>query len=504
MTTSGSDATAGRVRVRFAPSPTGDLHVGGLRSALFTWLFARKHGGDFILRIEDTDRRRYKEESVGTIIGALRWVGLDWDEGPEVGGEYGPYFQSERLSLYQQHARALVEAGLAYECFCSPERLDTLRAEQVARKVPPGYDRHCRNLTDEERAAKHAEGITPVIRFKIPLEGTTIVRDELRGEISYENRLLEDAVLLKSDGFPTYHLGVVVDDHLMEISHVMRGEEWIPSFPLHVLIYAAFGWDLPAFYHLPVILSPEGGKLSKRHGAAGALQYKQEGYLPEALRNYLALQGWSYDDREEFFPTLDDLVQKFSMERVSSSPSKYNFEKVLWFNQQYINHIVELDDLTRRTLPWLQEAGLVGDVAEGTPEYARVHDAVGLIKDKMRLLSEAPDLLRFFFAAPDDYAAELLVPKKTEPAQIAAALPRVREIIGETGVEDEAGLEARLRAVGDELGLKAGQLFMPIRVAISGRTVSPGLFGTLRVLGQDRALERLDAAIDKLGATASA
>ncbi len=498
------DATARRVRVRFAPSPTGDLHVGGLRSALFTWLFARKHDGDFILRIEDTDRRRYKEESVESITGALRWIGLDWDEGPEAGGPRGPYFQSERLPLYQEHARLLVERGHAYECFCSPERLEALRAEQVARKEPPGYDRHCRDLSEAERAAKRAEGITPVIRFKVPLDGTTIVRDELRGEISYDNRLLEDAVLLKSDGFPTYHLGVVVDDHLMEVSHVMRGEEWIPSFPLHVLIYAAFGWELPPFYHLPVILSPEGGKLSKRHGAASAMQYKQEGYLPEALRNYLVLQGWSYDDREEFFPTLDDLVEKFSMERVSPSPSKYNFEKVLWFNQQYINHIIGLDDLTRRTLPWLQEAGLAGDIAEDTAEYARVRDAVGLIKDKMRLLSEAPDLLRFFFADADAYAPELLVPKKTEPAQVATALARVREIVVEAGVEDEEALEARLRSLGDELGLKAGQLFMPVRVAVSGRTVSPGLFGTLRVLGQERAIERLDAAIDKLGATTTA
>ncbi|HMM41254.1 MAG TPA: glutamate--tRNA ligase [Thermomicrobiales bacterium] len=505
MTTSTSDdAAARRVRVRFAPSPTGDLHVGGLRSALFTWLFARKHDGDFILRIEDTDRRRYKEESVESITGALRWIGLDWDEGPEVGGSRGPYFQSERLPLYQEHARMLVESGHAYECFCSPERLEALRAEQVARKEPPGYDRLCRDLTEEERAVKRAEGITPVIRFKVPLDGTTVVRDELRGEISYDNRLLEDAVLLKSDGFPTYHLGVVVDDHLMEVSHVMRGEEWIPSFPLHVLIYEAFGWDLPLFYHLPVILSPEGGKLSKRHGAASALQYKQEGYLPEALRNYLVLQGWSYDDREEFFPTLDELVEKFSMERVSPSPSKYNFDKVLWFNQQYINHIIELDDLTRRTLPWLQEAGLVGEVAEGTPEYARVRDAVGLIKDKMRLLGEAPELLSFFFADADEYAPELLIPKKTEPAQIATALTRVRDIVAEAGVEDEEALEARLRSLGDELGLKAGQLFMPIRVAVSGRTVSPGLFGTLRVLGRERALERLDAAIGKLGAATTA
>jgi len=503
MTTVDSGADR-KVRVRFAPSPTGDLHVGGLRSALFTWLFARKHAGDFILRIEDTDRRRYKEESVESITGSLRWVGLDWDEGPDVDGPHGPYFQSERLPLYQQYAQVLIDSGDAYECYCTPERLETLRAEQVARKQPPGYDRHCRNLSDAERAAKRAEGITPVIRYKVPFDGVTVVRDELRGEITYENRLIEDAVLMKSDGFPTYHLAVVVDDHLMEISHVMRGEEWIPSFPLHVLIYGSFGWELPLFYHLPVILSPEGGKLSKRHGAAGALQYKEQGYLPEALRNYLVLQGWSYDDREEFFPTLEDLIEKFSMERVSSSPSKYNFEKVLWFNQQYINHIIELDDLTQRCLPWLQDAGLIGDVSIGSAEYERVRDAVALIKDKMRLLSEAPELLSFFFGDPDEYSPDMLVPKKTKASAIGPALARVREIVAATGVDDEEALEARLRELGAEIGLKAGQLFMPIRVAVSGRTVSPGLFGTLRVLGKDQTLARLDHAIDVLGAGSTA
>ena len=502
--TTGSNAER-RVRVRFAPSPTGDLHVGGVRSALFTWLFARKHGGDFVLRIEDTDRKRYKEESVGSITEALRWVGLQWDEGPEVGGPFGPYFQSERLALYQEHASHLVESGHAYECFCSPERLDEVRKQQIANNQPPGYDRHCRNLTPHERQAFREQGIVPVIRFKIPLEGNpkTVVRDELRGEIEYDNRVLEDAVLLKSDGFPTYHLGVVVDDHTMEISHVMRGEEWLPSFPLHWLVYESFGWEIPPFYHLPVILSPEGGKLSKRHGAASALQYRREGYLPEALRNYLVLQGWSYNDRDEIFPTLDDLAEKFSMERVSSSPSKYNFEKVQWFNQYYINHIIELDDLTRRCLPWLREAGLVGEAAEGSTEYERAREAIALIKDKMRFLTEAPQLTTFFFTDGDPYEADALIPKKTEPTAIGTALTRTREIIAEVGVGDEELLEQRLRAVADEIGLKAGQMFMPIRVAVTGRTVSPGLFGTLRVIGQEQVLERLDAAIEKLNAVPS-
>jgi glutamyl-tRNA synthetase len=482
--------TSRPVRVRFAPSPTGDLHVGGVRTALFTWLFARQNGGTFILRIEDTDQRRYKEHSVESITGALRWMGIEWDE--------GPIFQSERLPIYQEHARQLVEMGHAYECFCSPERLDALRQEQVARKQPPGYDRHCRTLTDEERAARRAEGITPVIRFRVPLEGTTIVCDRLRGPSQYENRLIEDAVLLKSDGFPTYHLAAMVDDHLMGITHITRGEEWLPSAPLHVMIYEAFGWEMPQLYHMPLILNPDGkGKLSKRHGAASALAYRQQGYLPEALANYLLLLGWSYDDRTEIF-TRDEMIAKFDIDRINPSPARYNFDKIAWFNQYYINHILDLDDLTRRSIPWLKQAGLIGDVQEGTPEYQHVRDAIGLVKDKMKVLTEAPELTSYFFSEPDDYAADLLIPKKGDPGVVAEGLRRARGIVAEIGVADETALEERLRALAEELGLKAGQLFMPIRVAVTGRTASPGLFETLRVIGRDRCLSRLDAAISKL------
>ncbi len=493
-----SDTSERPVRVRFAPSPTGDLHIGGARSALFTWLFARQHAGAFVLRIEDTDQKRLKEESVDAIFAALHWIGLDWDEGPDVGGPLGPYTQSERLPLYQQHARQLVESGHAYECFCSPERLDALRAQQAANKQPPGYDRHCRNLSDAERAAQRAAGVTPVIRLAVPLDGVTVVRDELRGESRYDNRLLEDVVLLKSDGFPTYHLAVVVDDHAMQISDVMRGEEWLPSAPVHVLVYRAFGWDLPDFYHMPVILNPDGkGKLSKRHGSVSVLAYQRDGYVAEALVNYMALVGWSYDDQAEFF-SLDDLRARFSFERVNPSPARYNPEKLLWFNQHYINHVIELDDLTRRCWPWLRDAGLVTGQPSDSPDWETARVSVALIKDKMKLLSEAPALTSFFFGPPDDYDAELLVPKKVEPAQTRAALERSRTLIAEDGVEDEARLEADLRALGDELDLKAGQLFMPIRVALTGRTVSPGLFGTLRVIGRDEALARLDAAVAKL------
>lgn len=486
-------ATAGRpVRLRFAPSPTGDLHVGGARAALYTWLFARQQNGVFILRIEDTDRRRYDEESIQSITGSLDWLGLDIDE--------GPIFQSERLPIYQEQARWLVEHGHAYECFCSPERLAGLREEQIRRKQPPGYDRHCRDLTAAQRDARRAEGITPVIRLKVPLEGVTVCHDLLRGEISYENRVLEDAVLLKSDGYPTYHLAAMVDDHQMEISHVTRGEEWIPSFPLHVLIYRAFGWDLPIFVHMPVILKPDGkGKLSKRDGAASVFAYRDGGYLPEAVINYIALVGWSYNDRDEIF-SLNELVEKFSFERVSPSPARFNFDKLNWMNQYYINHILDVDDLTQRVLPLLRAAGLVGEAKAGSTEYALARDAVALVKDKLKLLTEAPELTSFFFVEPEEYPAELLIPRKTEPAAVLTALERSRAVITELGVADEEQLETALRELGDELGLKAGQLFMPIRVAVTGRTASPGLFETLRVIGQERSHARLDVAVEKLRA----
>jgi glutamyl-tRNA synthetase len=490
--------TTNRIRVRFAPSPTGDLHVGGARTALFTWLFARQNGGDFILRIEDTDRKRLQESSIDSITESLRWLGLDWDEGPEVGGPVGPYFQSERLDIYREHADKLIASGHAYECFCSPERLDAVRKEMQAKKLPPGYDRHCRNLTEEQRQEFRDQGITPVVRLKVPLEGTTTVTDLLRGDTVYENRTLEDAVLLKSDGYATYHLAAMVDDYLMGITHVTRGPEWIPSFPLHVLIYQAFGWELPTFIHMPLILNPDGkGKLSKRQGAASVLLYKNGGYLPEAMVNYLALVGWAYNDRDEIF-SKDELIEKFVIERINPSAARYNFEKLLWFNQYYINHIIELDDLTHRCLPLLQEAGLVGEAPEGSAEYALARDAIGLIKDKMKLLTEAPELTSFFFGEPDEYDAALLVPRKTEPEAVRAALERSRAAVASIGVEDEAALEAKLREDAEELGLKAGQMFMPIRVALTGRTVSPGLFDTMRVIGLERSLARLDAAIAKL------
>jgi glutamyl-tRNA synthetase len=341
-----------------------------------------------------------------------------------------------------------------------------------------------------------------VIRFKMPLEGVTTIVDLLRGEITYENRLLQDLVLLKSDGFPTYHLANVVDDHFMEISHILRAEEWIPSAPLHAQLYRAFGWEMPVLCHLPLILSPDGkGKLSKRHGATGVLEFKRLGYLPEAMINYLALLGWAYDAEREIF-SREELIQLFRLEEVNPHPARFNFEKLLWMNQYYINHVLSVDEFARRCVPFLRDAGLVGPEADdpASPAFAYVREVVALVKDRAKLLSEVPDLTRFFFADVEDYDPELLLQRKVEPERVLQALDRVIEALRQANFADETDLEQRLRGLAEELGLKTGQLFMPIRVAVTGRTVSPGLFETLRVLGAERSLERLARAREKLAA----
>ena len=500
------DPDAPAVRVRFAPSPTGSLHVGGGRTVLFNWLFAhgqaKREGkqGAFILRIEDTDQKRFVPASVQGIFDILTWFGVTWDEGPDKGGPYGPYTQSERTERYRAHAEQLVASGHAYRCFCSPERLQQVREAQQARGQAPGYDRHCRTLKPEEVAAKLAAGESHVIRFAIPLDGETRVFDLIRGEIVYQNANLEDLVLLKSDGYPTYHLANVVDDHQMQITHIMRGDEWIPTAPLHVQLYGAFGWEVPILAHMPLILAPGGGKLSKRHGSTAMEEFRAQGYLPEALMNYLALLGWSYDATTEIF-SKEDLLEKFTLERVSPSPATFDYKKLLWFNQQYINHILTLDDLTARVVPFLIAAGLVDPAAADPahPDYARIRAATALLKDRLETLAQASDLMGYFLRDElDPYDPALLVPKKTEPAQVLNALVAVQQTLNGVDVADEAEVETRLRALADERGLKTGQLFMPIRVAVTGRDKSPGLFETLRVIGNERVRARIAAAIELL------
>jgi glutamyl-tRNA synthetase len=486
------------VRVRFAPSPTGYLHVGGARTALFNWLFARHHGGSFILRIEDTDRTRYVPDSLEDIMEGLKWLGLEWDEGPGVGGPYGPYFQSQRLELYQKYAHILVERGWAYKCFCSPERLERLREEQRRKKQPPSYDRYCRFLPDEEKKALEAEGRSYVIRLKVPLEGKTTFHDLIHGEITVNNVNIEDLILLKSDGYPTYHLANVVDDHFMKITHVMRADEWIPSTPKHILLYKGFGWEPPQFAHLPVILSPTGkGKMSKRKtvGPDGRIypvlvrEFKEAGYLPEAMFNFLALVGWSYDDRTEIM-TKEQLIERFSLERVKSSPASFSYDKLEWMNGYYIRQL-NPDDLANRLVPFLQRAGLQAD-------FSKIRPIVPLIQERIKTLSDAVALVDFFFQEAISYEPEALVGDNMTPRESLEALRRAYERLVALPSFEEKAIEESLRALAAEMGLKAGQLFGIIRTAVTGKKVAPPLFGSMAILGKDRTLARMEKALKLL------
>ena len=477
------------VRVRFAPSPTGYFHVGGARTALFNWLYARHHNGTFILRIEDTDRTRYQEDALQDHMDGLRWLGLDWDEGPEVGGDYGPYFQSQRLGLYQEYVQQLVDEGHAYNCYCSPERLAEMRKLQRGRDQT-GYDRRCRTLTAKERADYEAQGIVPVIRLAVPLEGQTSFHDVIRGDTTVENSSLDDIVLLKSDGYPTYHLANVVDDHFMEISHIMRADEWLPSVPRHVLLYQAFGWEIPVYAHLPVILAPTGkGKLSKRHGGVALHEFRQEGYLPEAMVNFLARVGWAYDDKTEFF-TRQELIEKFDLEGVNKSPAAFSYDKLDWMNDTYIRQL-ELDDLAQRLLPFLTGAGLPADLDT-------MRRIAPLVQERLKKLAEAVEWTDFFFTAELDYDPQLLIGKKMTAEESLAALARARETLADLPAFDEGTLEPALRTLAEEMSLKASSLFGVIRVAVTGKKVAPPLFGTLAILGREKVLQRLDEALERL------
>ncbi|MFC2048281.1 glutamate--tRNA ligase [Chloroflexota bacterium] len=482
------------VRTRFAPSPTGFPHVGNIRSALFAWLFARHNGGSFVVRIEDTDVTRRVEGAVEAILDSLRWLGLDWDEGPEVGGKYGPYFQSQRLELYQEAAERLVKQGDAYYCYCSPQRLKEMRDEQVRRKQPPGYDRHCRNLSKEERAQREAEGITPVVRFRTPLEGQTRFNDLIWGEVKFENSLLDDLVLLKSDGYPTYHLANVVDDHHMEMTHVIRAEEWLSSTPRHVLLYQALGYGLLNFAHLPMLLGADRSKLSKRHGAVSITEFQEQGYLPEAMLNYLALLGWSLDDRTEIL-SRQELISNFSLERVSKTAAIFNREKLDWMNGVYIRSL-SLEDFTQCSFPFL-DSGLPAEVKRPLSADC-VRQIMPLIQERAKTLAELPELTEFFFVDELDYDPSLLIGKKMSQESASRALEKSQQALRQLESFDTESLEALLRPLAVELALKTGQLFGTLRVAVTGRTAAPPLFQTMAVLGKERCLKRIEAAIDGL------
>ena len=482
------------IRTRFAPSPTGFPHVGSIRTALFAWLFARHNNGKFIVRIEDTDVARTVEGAVEAIIDGLQWLGIDRDEGPGVGGDYGPYFQSQRLELYHQAAARLIAQDNAYPCYCSSERLEEMRNDQTKRKVPPGYDRRCRTLTEDQRKAKEAEGLKSVVRFKMPTTGQTRFQDIIRGSVVFENSLIDDFVLLKSDGYPTYHLANIVDDHAMEITHVIRAEEWLSSTPRHCLLYAAMGYTPPQFAHLPLILGPDRSKLSKRHGAVSVIEYRDLGYLPEAMLNYLTLLGWALDDKTELF-TREDLIKSFSLERVSKTAAIFNIDKLNWMNGIYIRQLTA-DDFVRRAKPFLGK-DLPADVPRPLSlEYVR--QVLPLVQERAKMLSEVTPLTRYFFVDKLEYDSALLISKGMTPESTIPVLMVSKERLAKIETFDAAALEAMLRPLAEELQLKTGQLFGSLRTAVSGETATPPLFQMMAVLGRERSLQRIEAAIDKL------
>jgi glutamyl-tRNA synthetase len=481
------------VRVRYAPSPTGYQHVGSVRTALYNYLFARSQGGKFILRIEDTDRERYVPDALQDIYDTFEWLGFRWDEGPDIGGPKAPYFQSERLEIYAKHAEELIAKGAAYRCYCSAERLEKMRQDQAAAKTGTGYDRHCRTLGEAERAAAEASGVTPVIRLKVPLEGSTSFTDTLLGVITVENKdISPDPVLVKSDGFPTYHMANVVDDHLMEITHIMRAQEWLPSAPLHRILYDALGWVQPKLCHLPMVMGKDGHKLSKRHGATNLKEFRKLGYLPQALINYIALVGWSYDDSREFF-TLAELEKLFTMEKINKAPAVFDYAKLDWFNGSYIRTLTPAQ-FAAAAKPFLVEAGFVK--ADSTQD-ALIAGIAPLIQERVKLLSEVPAMVRFLFEEPAPPAAADLVPKKTEPAAALASLRKLAALMPTLGATAEQN-EAPLRALAEELGMKLGDMLMPLRVAVTGSKVSPPLFESMHVMGLETAAARVSRAIEIL------
>lgn len=467
------------VRVRIAPSPTGDPHVGTAYIALFNYVFAKKHGGQFVLRIEDTDRTRSKPEWESMILAALRWAGLSWDEGPDIGGPHAPYRQSERGHIYAQHAQQLIERGQAYRCFCSADRLDHLRKEQLARKEQVGYDGHCRKLAAADVASRLGDKLPFVVRLAVPDTGTTVVKDELRGEVSFENQQIDDQVLLKSDGMPTYHLANVVDDHLMEITHVMRAEEWITSTPKHVLLYRAFGWELPTFIHMPLLRNQDKSKISKRKNPVSINYYKEAGFLPEALLNYLAMMGWTMPDAREKF-TVAEMIEQFTFDRISLGGPIFDVKKLTWLNGLYL-----------REMSPERLAAQVRDTVFAPDKLAAI---VPLIQARIEKLEDFVEATSYFFAGDVPYDAETLasmIPKEKTAADVVAAIEAVLEVIDAMPVVLAQPLEASLRELADKLGIKAKDLFMPLRVAVSGRSATPPLFDTMAVLGKERCRRRL-------------
>ncbi|WP_418378226.1 glutamate--tRNA ligase [Acidaminococcus sp.] len=478
------------VRVRFAPSPTGYLHIGGARTALFNWLFAKSQGGKLVLRIEDTDQDRLKEDSVSQIITSLKWLGLNWDEGPEVGGPVGPYFQSERFDIYRKYCQQLIDEGKAYYCFCSAEDLAEQREKQRALKQPFHYARTCRNIPPEEAKKRVENGESYSVRIKVPLEGTIGFHDMIHGDIQFDVNQYDDFVIMKSSGIPTYNFAVVVDDHLMGMTHVLRAEEHVSNTPKQLFIYQALGWKAPQFGHMPMILAPDRSKLSKRHGATSVEEFRSQGYLPEAIVNYLTLLGWAPGNDEEIF-SLEDTVKVFDFSKMSQKAAVYDVKKLTWMNGQYLSSL-PLDHIVEAAISFFKEKGLVDDAYLAAHKDYFAH-LVDVVRVRVKTLAEVADASTYFFKDLDGYE-EKGVEKHFKPEN-AALLKKCHDKLAALPVFDLATTEQAYHEIADEMGISFGKVIHPTRLALTGRTFSPGMFDVMVLLGREKTLERLEKAI---------
>ena len=483
----------GDIRVRFAPSPTGLPHIGNIRTALFNWLFARHNGGKFIVRVEDTDQARLVPGSIEAMLDGLRWLNIDWDEGPEVGGPYGPYFQSERLDIYHELADRLVSQGNAYRCYCSQKPPENDDERQRDRRVSASADCQCRDLTLEEIANLSGGQESNVVRFAMPKEGITKVNDLIRGEVEWRNETLNDFIILKSDGFPTYHLAVVADDHLMEISHVMRAEEWLPSTPRHLQLFKALGFEPPQFAHLSMIMGPDRAKLSKRHGATAIGEYREAGCLPEALLNFMVLLGWSLDDKTDVVP-IQTVIDNFTLDRITKSSAIFDQEKLQWMNGMYIRDLSP-ERLAGAMMPFL-ERDLPKEMLPVDEEYLR--QIAPLLQQRMKSLEESANSTSYFFHADEEFDTGALVQKGMDRDSTLYALKAALDDLDGTDDYAPEKLEEMLTATGEKLELSRRQFFGVLRVAATGRAVSPPLFEMMEVMGKVSMVSRIKKALERL------
>ncbi|MBI3124393.1 MAG: glutamate--tRNA ligase [Ignavibacteriales bacterium] len=479
------------VRVRFAPSPTGYLHVGGLRTALYNFLFARKNNGKFILRIEDTDRNRYVEGAVENLIASLKWCGLEYDEGPDKEGGFGPYMQSQRLDLYKKYADELIEKGHAYYCFCTPERLQVLKEEQAALKLHQAkYDKHCLSLSKSEVDNKLSSGIAHVVRLNVIPNQKIVFNDIIRNRVEFDSSNVDDQVLIKGDGYPTYHMANVVDDHLMQISHVIRGEEWLSSTPKHVLLYDFFGWEKPIFAHLPLLLNPDRSKLSKRQGDVAVEDYRAKGFLKEALVNFVALLGWNAGNDKEFY-YMNELIESFSLERVNNSGAVFDLEKLNWINAEHLRKKSDLD-----LLEILKEEILNSQFSILNYSDEHLLHVIAAMKERVSFVKEYLTKSPYFFTAPTEYeeASRLKNWKPETPEQLKALRNKFSELKNPSKEDYEAALKQTVA----DLNIGVGKIIHPLRLAVSGQSTGPGMYDLLFILGKDEVIKRINAAISRI------